>query len=336
MYFKIIYNLFLISLFYHYTNSHSWLSCTNYQITDNSSNYDINKCSGFPRDYNQQYNSDITRGFGYDTGYEYRSLSCKSTKNDNYNLKIATYSPGQRVCLAYPAKNHVAEYCNNNPFIPDNGLRIIRSSKPNVDLFDREYKHENGNHIFGTVDYKGFQNCPKFCDNNDKALCYVCFILETDINDGIYSFKWSWEFNPNEYYTNCWDALITNNPTTNNPTTNNPTINNPITNNPTTNNPTTNNPTTNNPTTNNPFDSMELLCKSDDNLCKDNINKQRDQYNKLLDFNQNNKKNLRSENNDNQNNQNNNNQNNDNQNNDNQNNDNQNNQYEYIEKNICN
>jgi len=33
---------------------------------------------------------------------------------------------------------------------------------------------------------------------------------------------------------------------------------------------------------NNPFNSMELQCKSDDNLCKDNVNKRRDTYNQML------------------------------------------------------
>ena len=51
-------------------------------------NYDINKCEGFPRDYEMQHQSDITRGFGFDTGYEFRSQNCKNTRNSNYNLKI--------------------------------------------------------------------------------------------------------------------------------------------------------------------------------------------------------------------------------------------------------
>jgi hypothetical protein len=289
-----MYYLFLLALFYKTVNSHSWLSCTNYKITNIPIQYDINQCSGFPRDYELQYNSDISKGFGYDTGYEFRSQNCKSNRNNNYKLPIANYSSGQEVCMVYPAKNHVAERCNNNPFIPDNGLKIFRSKQPNTESFDEEYEHKNGKHTFGTVDYKGFQNCPGFCNNNDKAVCYVCFTLENNIQEGIYSFKWTWQFNPNEYYTNCWDAYISSN---NKQNSNQQLIQNK-------NNNQNNNQNQNNnilPFNGNPFDSMEIQCKSDDNICKDNVNKRRDSYNQYLNQLQN-KKNNQNQNNQNQNN----------------------------------
>ena len=344
----------------HFVNSHSWVSCTDYKVTNNQPiNYDINKCSGFPRDFESQYNSDLTRGFGYDTGYEFRSQGCRNPKNSNYNLKIANYVSGQEVCLIYPSKNHVAEYCNNNPFVPDNGLFISRSAQSNSDNFNVNYEHKNGKHQFGTVDYKGFQNCPGFCQNQDKTPCYVCFNLENDIPSGVYSFKWTWELNPGEYYTTCWDAQINgpNSPPSNSPPNSPPSNsppNSPPSNSPPSNSPPSNSPLSNSPVDdhhdelcdeeelnknydddqfsdenlikNNPFNSMEEQCKSDDNVCKDNVNKRRDAYNKMLDRknnpnnNQNNNNHHKKCNNQNNNNQNNNNQNNNNQNNNNQNN----------------
>jgi hypothetical protein len=290
MFFNKIFSILIFnSFFYSYVNAHSWVACTNYKINNIPINYDLKQCIGFPRDYESQYQSDLNRGFAFDTGSEFRSQSCKSTRNPNYSLQIANYIPGQEVCIIYPSKNHVSEYCTNNLYIPDNGLFISRSTRPNTDVFDKEYVHKNGKHTFGTVDYKGFQNCPGFCGNQDKTPCYVCFTLENNIPDGIYSFKWTWEFNSGEYYTNCWDALITNSPVNTIQPTNQPTIQptiqptNQLTNQPT-NQPINNNEFSNSDLiNNNPFKSMEEQCRSDDNICKDYVNKRRDAFNKLLD-----------------------------------------------------
>lgn len=204
----IIINQFFINVL-----SHSWISCTDYQIKNpyqisNSINYDIQNCYGFSRNYQLQYLSDVNRGFGYDTGYNYKSNECKYTFDNN--IQIAKYKPGQQVCLTYPSKNHVASECTNI-YIPDNGIKIYRSINKQLDEFNKEYDHLNGIHLSNTIDYKGFQNCPGFCNNMDKTVCYVCFNLETDIESGIYSFKWVWEFNKGEFYSTCWDAEIINN-----------------------------------------------------------------------------------------------------------------------------
>jgi hypothetical protein len=270
----------------HFVNSHSWVSCTDYKVNNNQPiNYDINKCSGFPRDFESQYNSDLTKGFGYDTGYEFRSQGCRNPKNSNYNLKIANYVSGQEVCLIYPSKNHVAEYCTNNPFIPDNGLFISRSAQSNSDNFDINYEHKNGQHQFGTVDYKGFQNCPGFCQNNDKTPCYVCFNLENNIPSGIYSFKWTWELNPGEYYTTCWDAQINgpnsppNSPSVSPPSvspTNSPPSNSP-TNSPPSNSP-TNSPPTNSPPNNQVDDHHDNELYNEEDLNKNNNHNNNDDF----------------------------------------------------------
>ena len=204
--------------FFTYSLSHSWISCTNYQLDSNinkftSIDYNNNKCLGYPRNYNLQYQSDLNRGFGYDTGYNYKGQDCKYNYNSQYynDLKMSKYTPGQQICLTYPSKNHVASECTNN-YVPDNGIKIYRSINKNLDNndFTKEYNHLNGIHQNGIIDYKGFQNCPGFCNNTDKTVCYVCFNLENDIESGIYSFKWVWQFNENEYYSTCWDAEITN------------------------------------------------------------------------------------------------------------------------------
>ena len=230
---KIIKILFIQQIFINYVFSHSWITCTDYQLPDNypkiinnintntgNSNgnntynllpllYNIDSCNGFTRNYNLQYQSDINRGFGFDTGYEHRNQQCKYSYTNNEKLKIARYKSGSTICLTYPSKNHVASECTNKNIL-DNGVKIYRSVNKLTDDFTNEIKHLNNHHIKDTIDYQGFQNCPGFCNNPDKSVCYMCFNLESNIDNGIYSFKWIWEFNPGEFYSSCWDANIIN------------------------------------------------------------------------------------------------------------------------------
>ena len=225
---QFIYLLLINLLFIKSSLAHSWVSCTNYQlpneypkdITTNSSymplsnsiNYELDKCLGFSRNYQLQHSSDINRGFGFDTGYNFRSSECKYSYESNYyssDIPMAKYNPGSSVCLTYPSKNHVAATCTSKNIL-DNGMKIFRSIKKSTDDFSKEYNHLNGKHQSDTIDYRGFHNCPGFCNNMDKTVCYMCFNLESDIESGIYSFKWVWEYNPGEQYSTCWDAEITN------------------------------------------------------------------------------------------------------------------------------
>lgn len=203
-----------------YINSHSWLECTDYKInSEEDRNYwDRNKCNGYPRGFTHQFEI----GFGGDSGFnvnggiEGRHINggCFSGLENTYNnqIKRAQYFAGQEVCVAYPSKNHVAETCTNI-YIPDNGVKISRGTIINNDNFesDKSYQHKNGKHIKGQIDYLGYQNCPKFCENMDKSLCTMCFNLEDDIEPGVYTFKWAWEFNPGEFYYSCWDAEVVSN-----------------------------------------------------------------------------------------------------------------------------
>ncbi|CAM9827645.1 unnamed protein product, partial [Phaeothamnion confervicola] len=193
--------------------AHSWVACTDYRVANPDQApqgpsdkdparrvYDDSKCHAYGRDWNQYDGS-----FGADTGYNYISTPdavCKTPRGtDDYTVQypMATYSPGQTVCLAYPAKNHAAAPCTN-AFIPDTKFSIYRSglnpaSDPNLDGFKQHpISHKNGVHQNGVIDYKGFQNCPDFCGaaGTGLATCSVCFDLEADLAPGKYTFLWYW------------------------------------------------------------------------------------------------------------------------------------------------
>nr|CCA23412.1 predicted protein putative [Albugo laibachii Nc14] len=195
----------------HFARSHSWLECTDYRFENGSVDGEVwnaNKCHGHPRCGQRQ----ASAGFGIDTGFNYRSSTgCQCQKAaDNYNgIEMAVYKPGQLVCLAYPPKNHVAATCTT-PYVPDTGVVITRHPLYDDTSVSTTYDNLNGVHKNGKVDYSGFQHCPRFCDDMEKALCTMCFQLEKDIAPGTYSFHWIWSFNSKEdSFTTCWEAQVT-------------------------------------------------------------------------------------------------------------------------------
>lgn len=202
--FLLIFSGILAAMLSH-VSGHSWVECTNYR-PGGETNFVRGNCQGWPRCGKRQ--SEVA--FGVDTGLNFNARTCQCSKgqDDLAPSDRAQYTPGQKVCLAYPAKNHVAAECTNK-FIPDAGVIIKRSARnSDSDVFTTQYPHQNGDHVNGQIDYKGFQNCPNFCENTDKAMCTMCFDLERDIQPGTYAFSWEWEFNPGSFYTTCWDATV--------------------------------------------------------------------------------------------------------------------------------
>lgn len=203
--------VFLCIHLLHSTQSHSWIECTDYRFENGSVDGEVwnaGKCHGRPRCGQRQ----AREGFGIDTGFNYRSANgCQCNKaDDNYNgIEMAIYKPGQLVCLAYPPKNHVAATCTT-PYVPDYGVIITRHPLYDDASVSKTYDHLNRAHKYGTVDYNGFQHCPRFCENMERALCTMCFQLERDIAPGTYSFHWLWSFNSKEdTYSTCWEAQVT-------------------------------------------------------------------------------------------------------------------------------
>ncbi|EQC29005.1 hypothetical protein SDRG_13340 [Saprolegnia diclina VS20] len=198
--------------------AHSWIECSDYLMTsvEDRNYWDASKCFGYPRC------SAARNGvFGNEGSLDYQSAKgnscqCAQGSNNAYTSTYpkATYVPGQRVCLAYPAKNHVADHCTNQ-YIPDNGMTIYRSTvgataDPALGQWPVQYPNTtNGEHANGVIDYKGFQNCPKFCENMPNAFCSLCFDLEPDLALGTYTFHWEWLFNANQAkYISCWEADV--------------------------------------------------------------------------------------------------------------------------------
>jgi len=209
-------------LYVHTIVAHSWVACTDYRMANqqDSEVYDPSKCKAFPRNW-----MSVASDLGVDRGFNFQGDETNTCRDpvqtapgygytDQYPM--AQYAPGQQVCLAWPTKNHVAATCTN-PYIPDQGVKIFASGpNPTQNPTQSQFKNfvvddaVNGVHQNGVIDFKGFQNCPRFCDNMDKSLCTGCFTVPNNLQVGaVYSFQWYWIFNAGSApYTTCWEAKI--------------------------------------------------------------------------------------------------------------------------------
>jgi len=201
-----------------FANAHSWIACADY--TGSAGDYNANACRGYARNWFAQIQY-AGPTFGADTGFNYQateSAPCKNTKFNpvsaayNQQYPAAVYKAGQKVTLAWPSKNHVAATCTNQ-WIPDTELDILMvgpnlASDPTLSGFKKNLVANLSGHVNGQMDFKGFQNCPNFCSNMDKALCTGSFTVP-NVAPGNYTFMWYWVFNAgSDPYTTCWDAVI--------------------------------------------------------------------------------------------------------------------------------
>jgi len=211
---KLLANLLCLYLFLHNAYAHSWVQCADY-TQDNASSWNAGSCRGWPRGYNKIFQQ-AQYQFGVDVGYNYQPSENKACRDapssSDYTTAYpqATYASGAKVCLAWPAKNHVAANCTNQ-YIPDHGVKVYRSEvNPSSDLslsgFRRNLVADLGAASSGNL--KGFQHCPSFCSNMDKAFCEGCFTLPR-LNAGKYTFIWLWGFNSDtDLYSTCFDVVI--------------------------------------------------------------------------------------------------------------------------------
>lgn len=153
--------------------------------------------------------------FGTDTGFNQQpgATRCHSSEGEHPSYPMATYQRGQQITLAWPTKNHVAATCTN-AFIPDTSLELFAAPFTSTDTIENAWTQvpasfSDDPHTNGDMDFKGFQNCPDFCNNMDKSLCTGTFLVPEDMTDGTYTFQWRWEFNKDTSpYVTCFEAKV--------------------------------------------------------------------------------------------------------------------------------
>jgi len=201
--------------------SHSWLECTEY--TGDLETFERENCLGLPRPLDAN-GRNVGGTFGQDIGMDFRPDAGGRCQGDaslgtdaNYPSGMRSYEKGKTYTLAWAPKNHVAAECTN-AFIPDNFLRLYMTpydqaaGDPDQDTFKQmqvSASFSDDPHVQGVIDFKGFQNCPRFCDDTDKALCTGTFTVAEDVPTGVYTFQWYWAFNSQtDLYSTCWEANV--------------------------------------------------------------------------------------------------------------------------------
>ena len=187
------------------TAAHSWLHCVDYDPTAllTVGKIDSSFCRVWPRGISP------TAPFGEDRGYDYRPTDLRPCR-DQYAGRMATYRPGQRIRLLWPAKNHVAASCTN-PNIPRGKLQLYAYPVMNATQPDPTFTSwTNALHLIYDFDAsgKGFQNCPDFCPQMDRVPCFGDLTFPSNLRSGIYKMIWVWNFNINEWFTHCFDVTI--------------------------------------------------------------------------------------------------------------------------------
>ena len=201
-----ILHYFLIKcILLHSVYAHSWLHCVDYDQSAplNVRTIQNNLCGFFPRGIT------ASTVFGVDYGFDHNPSNavCKFPQQNDFRPVYKN----KKYRILWPAKNHQSDVCTNS-FIPDTRLQMFafkvesRSTPDPVlstwataaNLFF-DIKKENG---------KGFQNCPDFCSDTDKAPCFADINYNNIKGSGFYRILWLWEFNQNQLYSHCYDIEL--------------------------------------------------------------------------------------------------------------------------------
>jgi hypothetical protein len=207
--------------------AHSWIACSDYRPADRglfaatNRNFDPSICKSYARGF-AYYNQWGVTGFGEDKGYNRQAsgsdpachFGIDSTLAYSSQYPMASYTAGQRVRLVWPSKNHDSDVCTN-AHIPDVSLKVYMMCgadreryassgyNPSVSDFTQSKYLLADFKQLAVPDYaagtpsawsQGFQNCPFFCDNMDKAVCFQEFVLPSNMSPGTCTFLWYWQY----------------------------------------------------------------------------------------------------------------------------------------------
>jgi len=224
---KSVVGLLEMAMMVQQSRSHSWARCVDYHAEITGLDYDENECTGWIRGW--EFNGvdfGQDRGINYQVGVGSGQNLCQSTlsgsADSDYGYantdKIAQYKVGETVRLVWPAKNHANYECFGN--IPDTSMKLYMSPtvNPTGDLSNSgsdnmiglgyELVHDWHDGCTPGSDGCGFMNCPRFCENTDRATCFGDFVVPAVDTSGYYTFVWYWIFNPGSPYISCYEAYI--------------------------------------------------------------------------------------------------------------------------------
>ncbi|KAK3830346.1 MAG: hypothetical protein J3R72DRAFT_455980 [Linnemannia gamsii] len=109
--------------------------------------------------------------------------------------KMTTTSPGKKLCIRWPAKNHAGD--------SDGGKVAINWMKDDKGAANYQ-QHVLDDNPLTELDYS---NCDK-TGNEDTRACGGCITVPAKSTPGVYLLQWRWRLNKNEWYTSCADVKV--------------------------------------------------------------------------------------------------------------------------------
>lgn len=173
-------------------NAQTWVSCTDYR-GENDAVYDDAKCFGYPRNWDEFG----TSTFGDNDHYAWNSQDCNATIHNPVamvNHTIGTVRPEQRVCLAWPSKQH-QDYENVTVHM------VVYHST--MMLYDEHFRD-------AIIPFE-FLGCPGFDTDPENSVCTGCYTVwprNILIPFNKVSAMWFWPKSYDDYYTTCFDLNI--------------------------------------------------------------------------------------------------------------------------------
>ncbi|KYQ92709.1 hypothetical protein DLAC_06713 [Tieghemostelium lacteum] len=199
-------SLFILSLLLiNIVNSHSFMSCVNFD-------FEKNECAAYPRNWRFQ----TVQGDGYlyqrgkftKPGPTPLGQACGPAQTrlnpvtNQYSQKypMGQFHQGQKISPQWPARNHATQpRAGTVSFYLSRKMTFDDLSDNTQDEF---FQHQISSNPFG--------NCTKYYENTNNATCTATITIP-DVEDGLYTLQWFWEFNPQEYYMTCADIYISKN-----------------------------------------------------------------------------------------------------------------------------
>ncbi|GAM21096.1 hypothetical protein SAMD00019534_042710 [Acytostelium subglobosum LB1] len=186
-----------------FADAHSFLSCVNYDYAQST-------CKAYPRNWKYQevqgdrylyqlgkFTKPGPTNLGVACGpAQSRASNIYSQYSEKYPM--GQFYPGQKLCSQWPARNHATQ-----PRAGNVSFYLGNKKNANNDVDDNQ-----STFFAHPIAARPFGNCTNYNQNTNNATCTACYEIPANVENGLYTLQWFWEFNPGEYYMTCADILV--------------------------------------------------------------------------------------------------------------------------------
>ncbi|GAB4813986.1 hypothetical protein N2152v2_001032 [Parachlorella kessleri] len=171
-----------------------------------------------------QFSSFGKNGFACDQDLQRRTVPFDAQYDSS--TPYAVYKRGRGVCVEWPSLGHGESvpspiYPQGTPYSVGPVYILASKAQWDSDPSEKDFWNAGGGKPFATLAYddcspdhnagQGFLQHSYYNDTGplDRARpCRGCFTIPASMEQGLWVFQWLYEMNKDEWYTTCWDAVI--------------------------------------------------------------------------------------------------------------------------------